>query len=55
MAVEYPIEEMIADIGSQDEEAAFFGPDGEMLEPRDTTVPEKEAESMADLLNRVLR
>lgn len=55
MAVEYPVEQMIADIGSQDEGGAFFGSEVEILEPKDTTVPEKEAESMADLLNRVLR
>ncbi|ETS80605.1 hypothetical protein PFICI_08134 [Pestalotiopsis fici W106-1] len=55
MAVEYPIEEMVADIGSEDDEAAMFGSVMSMLEPMGTRVPEDEAENMKDFLNGVLK
>ncbi|TKA79218.1 hypothetical protein B0A55_03966 [Friedmanniomyces simplex] len=55
MAQEYPLEEMIADIGSTDEEAAFFGSEVSMLEAKDTKVPQDEAESMKDSLEGALK
>lgn len=55
MAVAYPLEEMIADIGSQDDETAFFGSEVDILQPKDTAVPTEEAESMAELLEGALK
>ncbi|KAK3705099.1 hypothetical protein LTR37_013466 [Vermiconidia calcicola] len=55
MAQEYPLEEMIADIGSEDEEAAISGPCAPMLEPSWTKVPHDEAESMRDLMDGILQ
>lgn len=45
MAVEYPIEEMIADIGSEDDIAAMFGSEVSLLEPLNTRVPDDGAKS----------
>lgn len=55
MAVEYPIEEMIGDIGSEDGEAAFFGSEVAMLEPKNVRVPKAEAEAMKDFFERALK
>lgn len=55
MAVEYPLEEMITDIGSEDDDAAMFGSEMSTLEPINTGVPEPEAASMKDVLESMLR
>jgi hypothetical protein len=55
LAIEYPLVRMIADIGGEDDETAFFGSELPMLEPKDTRVPSDEAESMRDLLEDMLR
>lgn len=55
LAIEYPLERMIADIGGEDDETAFFGSELPMLEPKDTRVPADEAESMRYLLEGMLR
>ena len=59
--MEHPIEEMIAKIGSDDDlridddKEDYYGPEAALFEPKDTRVPQDEAESMADLLNGVLK
>lgn len=55
MAVEYPLEEMVADIGSEDDDAALFGPEISILEPMNQRVPENEADRMVDLLIKTLK
>lgn len=55
MEIEYPLEEMITDIGSEDDDAAMFGSEVSILEPKNTRVPKTEAESMKDLLESMLR
>ena len=55
LAIEYPLDMMIAEIGGEDDEEAFFGSELPMLEPKDTRVPAGEAESMRDLLAGMLR
>ncbi|KAK0268912.1 hypothetical protein LTR35_015181 [Friedmanniomyces endolithicus] len=54
-APEYPLEGMIAEIGGEDEEEAFFGSEVSKLEPKDTKVPQDEAESMRDFLEAALK
>jgi serine/threonine-protein kinase SRPK3 len=54
-AVEYPLEEVIAEIGCYDDEAAMFGAEVSMLEAMNTTVPEKEAGKMKDFLESALK
>ncbi|KAK0352859.1 hypothetical protein LTR02_012771 [Friedmanniomyces endolithicus] len=54
-AQEYPLEGMIAEIGGEDEEEAFFGSEVSILEPKDTKVPPDEADSMRDFLEGALR
>lgn len=55
LAVQYPLEEMIADIGSEDDDKAVSsGPAIEMLEPTWTQVPADEALAMRDLLDGML-
>ena len=53
-AVETSIKEHIEEIGSDDEEATMSGSEVSILEPMGTKVPENEAESMEDLLERML-
>ncbi|KAK0251796.1 hypothetical protein LTS09_013024 [Friedmanniomyces endolithicus] len=52
---EYPLEGAIAEIGTMDEEEAFFGSEVSILEPKDTKVPPDEAESMRDFLEGALK
>lgn len=55
LAIEYPIENMIADIGTLDDESAMFGSELSMLEPMGTVIPGDEAKAMRDCLNGVLK
>jgi serine/threonine protein kinase len=56
LAMEYPLEKMIGDIGSEDDESAVTSdPAGEMLERAWSKVPGDEAEAMKDLLDSMLQ
>ncbi|KAK5723025.1 hypothetical protein LTR17_014075 [Elasticomyces elasticus] len=55
MAVEVPIQEAIEEIGCYDQDAALFGTEVSLLEPKDMKVPSDEAESMRDLLEGMLK
>ncbi|KAK5683986.1 hypothetical protein LTS10_003850 [Elasticomyces elasticus] len=55
MAVEVPIQEAIEEIGCYDHDAAMFGTEVSLLEPKDMKVPSDEAENMRDLLEGTLR
>ncbi|KAH8676395.1 kinase-like domain-containing protein [Tricladium varicosporioides] len=53
-AVEYPMNEIIADIGSEDEEEELRDAET-LLEPNGATVPREEATQLRDLLDRIFR
>ncbi|KAF2217660.1 hypothetical protein CERZMDRAFT_108335 [Cercospora zeae-maydis SCOH1-5] len=56
LAVQYPLEEMIGDIGSEDDESAIAsGPASEMLERSWTKVDMYERKAMRDLLDGMLQ
>ncbi|RDL38376.1 Kinase-like protein [Venustampulla echinocandica] len=54
-AVEYPISEIIGDIGSEDEEEKEPRKSEAILEPSGTSVPLEEAAQMNDLLDRIFK
>ncbi|KAK1812518.1 hypothetical protein LTR12_013104 [Friedmanniomyces endolithicus] len=54
-ALDCSLERMIADIGTMDEEKAFFGSEVSILEAKGTKVPPDEAESMRDFLEGALK